>query len=83
MTQFPEAVLARELELCFANVSLVTDYDVGVVGEFEAVSHEEVIKVFQANNDRLRELLFKVIAGVPETRDCPCATALSNARFEV
>jgi 5'-methylthioadenosine phosphorylase len=83
MTQFPEAVLARELELCYANVSLVTDYDVGVVGEFEAVSHEEVIKVFQANNDRLRELLFKVIAGVPEARDCLCATALADARFEV
>jgi 5'-methylthioadenosine phosphorylase len=83
MTQFPEAVLARELELCYANISLVTDYDVGVVGEHEAVTHEDVIQVFQANNDRLRDLLFKVIAGVPEARDCPCATALSNARFEV
>ena len=83
MTQFPEAVLARELELCYANVSLVTDYDVGVAGEVEAVSHEEVVKVFQANNDLLRELLFKVIANMPDARDCPCATALANARFEV
>ena len=83
MTQFPEAVLARELELCYANVSLVTDYDVGVAGEVEAVSHEEVLKVFQANNDRLRELLFRVIANMPEARDCPCVTALANARFEV
>ena len=83
MTQFPEAVLARELELCYANVSLVTDYDVGVAGEVEAVSHEEVVKVFQANNDRLRELLLRVISNMPEARDCPCATALANARFEV
>jgi len=83
MTQFPEAVLARELEICYANVSLVTDYDVGVVGEVEPVSHEEVVEVFQANNDRLRELLLKVIANLPEARDCPCVTALATARFEV
>jgi 5'-methylthioadenosine phosphorylase len=83
MTQHPEASLARELEMCYANISLVTDYDVGVAGEVEAVSHEEVIKVFKENNERLRELLFRVIAALPEERDCPCATALANARFEV
>lgn len=82
MTQFPEALLARELEICYANISLVTDYDVGVEGEIEAVSHEAVIKVFQENNERLRDLLFAAIAAMPETRDCPCATALANARFE-
>jgi 5'-methylthioadenosine phosphorylase len=83
MTQAPEAILARELELCYANISLVTDYDVGVSGEIEAVTHEEVIRVFQENNARLRELLFRAIASVPEERDCPCVTALANARFEV
>lgn len=83
MTQHPEAALARELEICYANISLVTDYDVGVVGEVEAVTHEEVIRVFQENNERLRDLLFKVVAALPEERDCPCATALANARFEV
>jgi 5'-methylthioadenosine phosphorylase len=83
MTQHPEAPLARELEMCYANISLVTDYDVGVVGEVEAVSHEEVIRVFQQNNARLRELLLRVIEALPEERDCPCPTALANARFEV
>ncbi len=83
MTQAPEAVLARELELCYANISLVTDYDVGVAGEIEAVTHEEVIRVFQQNNARLRDLLFRAVGSVPEARDCPCATALANARFEV
>ena len=82
MTQHPEAALARELEMCYANISLVTDYDVGA-GEVEAVTHEEVIRVFQANNDRLRDLLFRIVAALPEERDCPCATALSSARFEV
>jgi 5'-methylthioadenosine phosphorylase len=83
MTQSPEAVLARELEMCYANISLVTDYDVGVPGEIEEVSHEEVIRVFQANNERLRDLLFRAVAALPEERDCPCATALEHARFEV
>jgi 5'-methylthioadenosine phosphorylase len=83
MTQFPEAVLARELEMCYVNISLVTDYDVGVAGQVEAVSHDEVIRVFQENLGRLRELLFRVVGAVPAVRDCPCATALANARFEV
>ena len=82
MTQHPEAILARELEMCYANISVVTDYDVGVIGETEPVSHEEVIKVFQDNLERLRDLLFRMITKLPEQRDCPCATALANARFE-
>ncbi|HQN48729.1 MAG TPA: S-methyl-5'-thioadenosine phosphorylase, partial [Caldisericia bacterium] len=47
MTQYPEVVLARELEMCFLNISVVTDYDVGVVseGSVEPVSHEMVTKI--------------------------------------
>jgi 5'-methylthioadenosine phosphorylase len=84
MTQYPESVLARELELCYLNVSLITDYDVGVEGEdVEPVSHERVIQVFNENISKLRDLLFRVIPALPEERDCPCATALEGARFEV
>jgi 5'-methylthioadenosine phosphorylase len=81
MTQYPEAPLARELEICFGNVSLVTDYDVGVEGT-PPVTHEEVIRVFEQNNARLRDLLFAAIPALPAERDCECATALANARFE-
>jgi 5'-methylthioadenosine phosphorylase len=83
MTQAPEAALARELELCYANISLVTDYDVGISGQIEAVTHEEVIRVFKENTARLRDLLSRAVAAVPEQRNCPCATSLANARFEV
>jgi 5'-methylthioadenosine phosphorylase len=84
MTQSPEAPLARELEICYLNVALITDYDVGVEGDdAEPVSHEMVIKVFQENNEKLRDLLFSVIPALPAERDCPCATALQGARFEV
>jgi 5'-methylthioadenosine phosphorylase len=82
MTQYPEAVLARELELCYANISLITDYDVGVEG-VPPVTHEEVVRVFAENNERLRDLLFAVIPALPETRACACASALAGARFEV
>jgi len=83
MTQFPEVLLARELEMCYANISLVTDYDVGVDGEIEAVSNDEVARVFRENLGRLRDLLFSAIERLPEGRECPCGTALANARFEV
>jgi 5'-methylthioadenosine phosphorylase len=83
MTQYPEAILARELELCFLNISLITDYDVGVEGEAEPVSHDLVVRVFQENLSKLRDLLFAVVPALPADRDCPCASALEGARFEV
>ena len=72
MTQYPEAVLARELELCYANISLITDYDVGVEG-VPPVTHEEVVRVFAENNERVRDLLFAVVPALPKR-----ATALRH-----
>jgi 5'-methylthioadenosine phosphorylase len=81
MTAYPEGYLARELELCYANISMVTDHDVGVEGT-PPVSHEQVVEVFTENNERLRELLFAVIPKVgPQPSEHPCATALRGARF--
>jgi 5'-methylthioadenosine phosphorylase len=77
MTQFPEMILARELELCYGNVALVTDYDVGV-DDIPPVTHEEVLKVFGENLDVLRDLLFAAIPTVPEERTCPCGSALAG-----
>ncbi|MFN3285793.1 MAG: S-methyl-5'-thioadenosine phosphorylase [bacterium] len=83
MTQYPEAHLARELALCYVNISLVTDYDVGVEGDPTAtpVSAEEVMRQFAANNAKLRDLLLESIARLPETNTCPlCPRALDHAR---
>jgi 5'-methylthioadenosine phosphorylase len=79
MTQYPESILARELELCYGNISVITDYDVGVEGA-EPVSTEEILRLFAENIERLRELLFDVIPAIPTKRACPCSTALSGAR---
>jgi 5'-methylthioadenosine phosphorylase len=81
MTGYPEALFARELEICYANVSLITDYDVGVEGA-PPVTHEDVVRVFAENNARLRDLLFSLVPALPEERTCPCATALTGARME-
>jgi 5'-methylthioadenosine phosphorylase len=81
MTAYPECHLARELELCFANVSMVTDHDVGVEGQ-PPVSSADVARVFEQNNERLRELLFAVVPRIPAERgEHVCTTALAGARI--
>ena len=81
MTQYPEAILARELELCYVNISLITDYDVGLEGmpELAPVSVAEVEKVFANNNDRVRRLILALLPRLPASRDCPCPTAMGGA----
>ncbi|MFE2442243.1 S-methyl-5'-thioadenosine phosphorylase [Stenotrophomonas sp. NPDC087984] len=76
MTGHPEAVLARELGLCYTSLTLVTDLDAGVETG-EGVTHTEVLKVFGENVGRLREVLFDAVGKLPEnsTRDCLCTHA--------
>jgi 5'-methylthioadenosine phosphorylase len=77
MTGHPEAVLARELALCYTSLALVTDLDAGVE-EGQGVSHAEVLEVFAKNVVRLRDLLMQVIPALPDDRDCPCPNALDG-----
>ncbi|MFJ9610593.1 S-methyl-5'-thioadenosine phosphorylase [Kitasatospora sp. NPDC101176] len=77
MTGHPEAVLARELGLCYTSVALVTDLDAGVESG-EGVTHGEVLAVFARNVDRLRTVLFKALEGLPVVRECPCGHALDG-----
>ncbi len=84
MTQYPEVVLARELEMAALNISLITDYDAGLEDDpdIEPVSHAAVIEVFQANNAKLRDLLFEIVPNLPLSPDRPALSALAGARFE-
>lgn len=77
MTGHPEAVLARELALCYSAIALVTDFDAGVAGG-DAVTQEEVFRVFGENTARLRTLLLSVAERLPEQRDCLCLRALDG-----
>jgi 5'-methylthioadenosine phosphorylase len=80
MTQYPECYLARELEICYCNISLITDYDVGTE-DTAPVTNEEVIRVFNENNAKVKQLLFEMIPALPAERDCICAHALEGAQF--
>jgi len=77
MTGHPEAVLARELGLCYTSLALVTDLDAGVETG-EGVTHAEVLAVFARNVDRLRTVLFKALESLPAARDCICSHALDG-----
>lgn len=83
MTQYPEVILARELEICYLGLSLVTDYDVGVDGlaDVGPVQAHDVMRVLEANIGRLRRLLSGLIPGIPETPGCECQRALHAARM--
>ncbi|MFC4494337.1 S-methyl-5'-thioadenosine phosphorylase [Streptomyces ovatisporus] len=77
MTGHPEAALARELGLCYASLTLVTDLDAGAETG-EGVSHEEVLRVFGENVGRLRKVLFDAVGKLPAERSCSCSEALGG-----
>jgi 5'-methylthioadenosine phosphorylase len=80
MTGHPEAVLARELALCYTTIALVTDTDAGVTAG-DGVTQEEVFRVFSANISRLRELIVKVIGDLPLERTCACQKSLDGLKL--
>jgi len=79
MTAYPEGHLARELELCYANISMVTDHDAGVAGT-KPVDAATVLEVFRENNARLRELLLAAIPKIGSQPEDVCSSALHGAR---
>ena len=83
MTQYPEVILARELEMCYLNISMVTDYDAGVIDrpEVTAVQAHDVMRVLAANIDRLRGLLSLLIPRIPTSPGCSCQRSLEGARL--
>ena len=83
MTGHPEAVLARELAMCYTTLALVTDTDAGVdVGG--GVTQAEVFEVFAANMSRLRELVAAIIGSLPaEREDDLCAHALDGIQVPI
>ena len=83
MTQYPECVLAIEKEICYVNISLITDYDSGIVAEggAEPVNAEDVVNVLAVNNENVKNVIFEMIKNMPETRECACSSSLKYARL--
>jgi len=81
MTQYPEAYLCRELGMAVVNISLITDYDCGVVGDAEAVTAVSVLEVFKANSEKIVNVVLDLIAAMPKDLDALGAReALSFSR---
>jgi 5'-methylthioadenosine phosphorylase len=73
MTGHPEAVLAREMRMCYSAVALVTDMDAGVQTG-EGVGQAEVFAMFAANIERLKGLLTTVLGDLPSPDGCSCSS---------
>lgn len=82
MTQYPECILARELEMHFVNISLVTDYDAGLANEVEPVTSDEVMRVMAENNQRVQKIILKMIERMPAQFTCECGEALKYAQLD-
>ena len=78
MTNMPEAKLAREAELCYATLALVTDFDVWHETQ-ETVTVEAVIANLLKNVATAKDVLRRVVPAIPATRTCPCPGMLASA----
>ncbi len=79
MTVMPEASLARETELCFAGISVVTNYAAGITEK--RLTTTEVIEVMKGAAVRLKEILKETINLIPAERRCACKETLKEARM--
>ncbi len=79
MTIMPEANLARELEMCFAGIAVVTNYAAGVSDK--RLTTTEVVETMRTSNERLWGLLTETVDAIPGTRSCSCQHALKDARM--
>jgi len=77
MTNMREARLAREAEICFSTIALVTDYDAWHE-DLEPVSVPEVIANLNASIESAKAGIKSALSNIPDKRECECATALSN-----
>ena len=78
MTSLPEAKLAREAEICYATLAMVTDYDCWHP-EHDAVTVNVVLEYLTHNVENSQKILLKAIRSMPQERNCKCGSALAHA----
>jgi 5'-methylthioadenosine phosphorylase len=79
MTGMPEAVLARELEMCYAAICFVTNMAAGLEKHLRS---SEFANVTKKTTPILQEVLKETVLNLPEKRQCPCVNALKEAKFQ-
>jgi 5'-methylthioadenosine phosphorylase len=78
MTNLTEAKLAREAELCYATIAMITDYDCWHP-QHDAVTVAEIIQNLTSNASNVQRVLHQVIRALPAERSCKCGSALAHA----
>ena len=78
MTNLQEAKLAREAEICYGTLAMVTDYDCWHPGH-DSVTTEQIVAVLNRNNASALKVLEAAIAALPSKRKCKCQSALKDA----
>ena len=78
MTNLQEAKLAREAEICYVTVAMVTDYDCWHPGH-DAVSVEQIVTNLIKNSENAARVLVEALYVIPAVRGCGCGSALRNA----
>jgi 5'-methylthioadenosine phosphorylase len=78
MTQYPECYLARELGICYANATLITDYDIGVASQID-FRMPEMSAIFDSNIYKLKEIAFSFVRNFKYPDFCGCASNLESA----
>ncbi|HWI54083.1 MAG TPA: S-methyl-5'-thioadenosine phosphorylase [Desulfobacteria bacterium] len=76
MTSVPEVVLAREAEICYSTIAMVTNYAAGISPT--PLTHAEVVEAMRRNNEILKRLVMKTIEIIPQERQCECQNALAE-----
>lgn len=76
MTVVPEAQLAREAQMCYVSISMVTDYDVWAE---KPVTAKEVAATVSQNSETFSAMLYALLNNMPKQRECSCADALQDA----
>ncbi len=78
MTNLQEAKLAREAEICYATIAMVTDYDCWHP-HHDSVTVDQILSVLMKNSENAAKVVKAVVAAMPRTRSCKCGSALAHA----
>jgi 5'-methylthioadenosine phosphorylase len=78
MTNVTEAKLAREAEICYATIAMITDFDCWHP-EHESVTASQIIATLVQNAENAQRVLLEAVRAMPEERNCKCGAALKNA----
>lgn len=76
MTLYPEVVLAKEMEICYISIAMITDYDVWTD---KHVSTAEIMKTMEKNVENFKKIVVNTIPKIPKNRYCSCRNALKGA----